>query len=186
MTYERLLDSAIDVFEENGYRAATISQIAQRAGADRTTFYLHFKNKSDVATGIARRHISPTGRHFYALSSLQTGELKEVRGWVKTVFEYWGAFPMELEVLCDAIVSDPELGRGAAEHTSHLADIVLKNAGRALSAKERRIAHRKVELLITAQRTAMFSILCRDEGSSLNETVEALAQLWQECLDRIH
>ncbi|WP_158598034.1 TetR/AcrR family transcriptional regulator [Noviherbaspirillum saxi] len=183
LTYERLLASAIEVFEETGYRAATIAQIAQHAGADRTTFYLHFKNKSDVATGIARRHTSATAKHFHALDNLSNPSLKDVRAWVKLIFNYWTGFSTELEVLCEAIASDAELSSLTADYNAHLANIVTRNSSHGMSAKERRIMRAKAMLLISTQRDAMFSILCRKQTAiSLNHIVDALASLWWECL----
>src|ERR1700756_4261765 len=44
-TRQRLLDAAEELFESVGYRSATIEEIANRAGANRATFYLHFQGK---------------------------------------------------------------------------------------------------------------------------------------------
>ncbi len=46
--YRRILDAAINVFAEQGFHQATISQIARRAGVADGTIYLYFKNKDDI------------------------------------------------------------------------------------------------------------------------------------------
>ena len=44
-TRERILEAAIQVFEERGFGAASVDQIAQRAGVAKGTVYLHFPSK---------------------------------------------------------------------------------------------------------------------------------------------
>ena len=46
--YQRILDAAIQVFAEQGFHQATISQIARAAGVADGTIYLYFKNKDDI------------------------------------------------------------------------------------------------------------------------------------------
>jgi AcrR family transcriptional regulator len=45
MTYELFLDVALELFTQKGYAATTVDNIAQAAGATRTTFYLHFASR---------------------------------------------------------------------------------------------------------------------------------------------
>ncbi|MHB9856946.1 TetR/AcrR family transcriptional regulator [Streptomyces sp. YIM S03343] len=44
----RLVRAALDLFVEQGYDATTVSQIADRAGLTRTTFFRHFPDKREV------------------------------------------------------------------------------------------------------------------------------------------
>lgn len=44
----RLVSAALDLFVEQGYDATTVSQIADRAGLTRTTFFRHFPDKREV------------------------------------------------------------------------------------------------------------------------------------------
>jgi TetR/AcrR family fatty acid metabolism transcriptional regulator len=46
--YQRILESAVKVFAENGYHESTISQIAREAGVADGTIYLYFKSKDDI------------------------------------------------------------------------------------------------------------------------------------------
>ena len=45
---EMLQEAAFELFLENGYEATTISQITQRAGVSRNTFFNYFTSKGDV------------------------------------------------------------------------------------------------------------------------------------------
>jgi AcrR family transcriptional regulator len=44
----RLLKAAIELFAERGYDATTVSEIAQRAGLTKRTFFRHFADKREV------------------------------------------------------------------------------------------------------------------------------------------
>lgn len=44
----RIIDAAVEVFAEKGFRAARISDIARSAGVADGTIYLYFKNKEDL------------------------------------------------------------------------------------------------------------------------------------------
>jgi AcrR family transcriptional regulator len=45
---ERLLNAALDLFAEQGYDSTTVTQIADRAGLTKTTFFRHFPDKREV------------------------------------------------------------------------------------------------------------------------------------------
>jgi AcrR family transcriptional regulator len=45
---DRLVAAAVDLFTEQGYDATTVTQIAQRAGVTRSTFFRHFPDKREV------------------------------------------------------------------------------------------------------------------------------------------
>ena len=45
---ERLVRAALDLFDEQGYSATTVTQIAERAGLTKSTFFRHFPDKREV------------------------------------------------------------------------------------------------------------------------------------------
>ena len=45
---ERLVLAALDLFAEQGYDNTTVTQIANRAGLTKTTFFRHFPDKREV------------------------------------------------------------------------------------------------------------------------------------------
>ena len=49
-TRRLLIDALIDLIVEEGYDAVTIREIVQKAGVNRSTFYLHFRDKQDIFT----------------------------------------------------------------------------------------------------------------------------------------
>lgn len=55
---DRILQTARDVFFEEGYGAATMSMIAARLGGSKATLYAYFKNKEDLFEEIIRDQCS--------------------------------------------------------------------------------------------------------------------------------
>ncbi len=47
-TNEIILNTAIDLFRQNGYSAVTINEICNMCGITKGTFYYHFKTKEDL------------------------------------------------------------------------------------------------------------------------------------------
>jgi AcrR family transcriptional regulator len=45
---ERLVVAAVDLFNEQGYDATTVTQIAERAGVTKSTFFRHFSDKREL------------------------------------------------------------------------------------------------------------------------------------------
>lgn len=54
-TRERLLDAAFDVFAETGLTAASVEQIAERAGFTRGAFYSNFDTKEELFLALMAR-----------------------------------------------------------------------------------------------------------------------------------
>ena len=55
---KQLIDAAVDTFEQVGYEAATMEQIAINAGAAKKTLYNHFENKEKLLEIIVDQCIS--------------------------------------------------------------------------------------------------------------------------------
>ncbi|MFE4263151.1 ScbR family autoregulator-binding transcription factor [Streptomyces sp. NPDC056883] len=51
-TRKTILSAAARIFEENGYQAATISQILREAGVTKGALYFHFQSKEELAQGV--------------------------------------------------------------------------------------------------------------------------------------
>jgi AcrR family transcriptional regulator len=56
-THARLLAAAIEVFGERGFEAATVDEIATRAGYSKGAFYFHFPSKEDIFLELLRCYV---------------------------------------------------------------------------------------------------------------------------------
>jgi len=52
MTRNLLLDKGLELFNQQGYSATTVDDIAAGVGTTRTTFYLHFPSKGDLVRSL--------------------------------------------------------------------------------------------------------------------------------------
>lgn len=52
---EEILDKALDVFVDEGYKDTTFQKIAERCGITRTILYLYFKNKKEIFSACIKR-----------------------------------------------------------------------------------------------------------------------------------
>ena len=48
LTKNKVFETAIELIKENGYDNVTISQICEKAGVAKGTFYVHYKSKEDI------------------------------------------------------------------------------------------------------------------------------------------
>jgi AcrR family transcriptional regulator len=67
-----ILDAALDVFSENGFAAARLDDVAQKAGVAKGTLYLYFPDKETLFEELLRGLASPVLERFAALSADQT------------------------------------------------------------------------------------------------------------------
>lgn len=56
-TVSRILDAALEQFEDVGIRKTTLEDIARRAGVDRVTVYRRLGSKNDVASAVVARDL---------------------------------------------------------------------------------------------------------------------------------
>src|ERR1041384_4885221 len=68
-TKERILQAALEVFEERGYHAASIDLIAAKAGTTKGAVYYYFADKQDLARDLHARIIERLRTE--ALNSIQ-------------------------------------------------------------------------------------------------------------------
>ncbi len=100
---KRILGAARSILAENGYAAATISQIAAKAGVSRGLLHYYFKNKEEMLISVARHNIDNilvTTRSIFAaakspeqlgidLSKALRGILEGDPEFFQLVFESW-------------------------------------------------------------------------------------------------
>ncbi|SEA23676.1 transcriptional regulator, TetR family [Lachnospiraceae bacterium NK3A20] len=75
---EALLNTAFDLFTQQGITNTSIANIVERAGVAKGTFYLYFKDKYDLRDRLIRHKASQIlGRAYNALETAQLSTLEE-------------------------------------------------------------------------------------------------------------
>lgn len=146
LTYDRLLDAALAVFRVSGYRAATIDQITTEAGANRATFYLHFKDKIGVAAGLARRLTAGHAQQFLALNKITDPTMNDVRAWLQNYIAIRSEDLVLGQMVTEALSSEPEFALEYLEYMGRIADR-MTNALARWSGKRRQVTRSKIVLV---------------------------------------
>lgn len=146
-TRERLLDAAFEVFTERGFREATVDQITSRGGANRATFYLHFKDKVEVAAGLGRRIGSQAAREFQQLGELHSPTRVDVRNWVKHHLDFVAHNRLLSQMLNEASCAEPRFAAEYSIYLGRVADVMMNGYLDRWPEQERVTARTRIILL---------------------------------------
>jgi len=85
---KQLLNAAQDVFAANGYHAAAMDEIAERAGVSKPVLYQHFPGKLELYMALLEMHVDELiERVTHAMNSTTDNKLR-VRNAVSAYFEF--------------------------------------------------------------------------------------------------
>ncbi len=85
---DEVLDAAIALFVEKGYAAATVQEIASRAGLSKGAVYLYFPSKAAVLEGLVERAISPIAQTALGHLSSFSGDPRPLIAQVLKAFAF--------------------------------------------------------------------------------------------------
>ena len=180
-TRDRLLDAAFEVFQEAGFRAATVEQIVKRAGANRATFYLHFTDKLDVAAGLGRRSAARVADRFRLLDNLVAPTRADVRAWLEEDLINRGKERVSIGVNHEALTADPRFGQEYVDYFGRVADRVMVNTVARWPAERRPLARSKIVCLFLMLHRVQFHLLSQELDFGSADVLEALTDiLWNE------
>lgn len=127
-TRKRLFEAAEEVFGEQGFDAASISEITRRAGVAQGTFYLYFESKQAIFSELVR-HIGRDLRHTIAeaVEGLEDRIEVERKGF-ETFFEYVRRHPNMYRIVRQAEFVDREAFRDYYESIADRYRVGLEKA----------------------------------------------------------
>lgn len=117
-TRQRLLDTALDLFESKGYASTTIDDIAAAAGTTRVTFYAHFPSRRAImAALIARlnkileRQESPEHRSTAValVDVVHAGTAEAIGTWLREQSARWPVIRPYISSASVAAAVEPEI-----------------------------------------------------------------------------
>ena len=82
-----ILAAALDVFAENGFAAARLDDVAQKAGVAKGTLYLYFPDKEALFEALLQGLVSPVLERIQALSADQTLPSSAALGGILSLFQ---------------------------------------------------------------------------------------------------
>ncbi|WP_204113061.1 TetR family transcriptional regulator C-terminal domain-containing protein [Shimia biformata] len=107
---KRILDAALEVFSQHGYRGATLDQIAEQAGLSKPNILYYFGGKEDIHVTLLNKlmdswldpldHLDPDG-----------SPLEEILAYVRRKVEMTREFPRESRLFANEILQGaPRMG----------------------------------------------------------------------------
>ena len=118
-THQRIYDTAIGLFQQDGFEQVSVGQIAAGAGVSVPTFYAHYPSKEHLVMQL------PTADDIAALLASQPAELpvgERIRRAAPLFFAQWD---MEVQLVRWRIIATtPSLRRRAAEFERATAELV--------------------------------------------------------------
>lgn len=83
-----ILDSAISLFNENGYEKTSIAQISRKAGVGKGTVYSYFDTKKSIIKGFCEYELEKVHQQLIAQSNRDTSVLEQMLIIYMTEFQH--------------------------------------------------------------------------------------------------
>ncbi|QCP50347.1 TetR/AcrR family transcriptional regulator [Trinickia violacea] len=180
-TRDRILDAAFEIFQEVGFRAATVDEIMKRAGAGRATFYLHFKDKMEIAAGIGRRSGVVVAERFRRLDSLVAPTRADVRAWLEEDVAERRNNDVLVHVIHEAMTTDPGFGQEYLDYCGRIAQRVMVNTIARWPEERQALARSRFVCLFIMLDRVEFHMLCQGLNFGGCDPLDAVAEiLWNE------
>lgn len=162
-TRQSLLTHALRLFQEQGYVATTIDDIATAVGTTRVTFYAHFPNKTELMRALfgelnrqldrredSEEHRSTAGS---LVDAAREGTFAAIRAWIGVQAARWPDIKPYITVVEEAAAVDPEMRELREAWFDEVIDDItagLAAAGRFDEATRRYRGYLAMELLNSA------------------------------------
>lgn len=114
---EEILTAAITVFSQKGYHDTTISELIEKAGIARGTFYLYFENKRQIFDSILDNLLLEIDRCIRTIQIGQIGQIGEKDSEKANPLDQLKA---NLTRLFTLFIENPELSRILLRHATGL------------------------------------------------------------------
>ncbi|SHN40075.1 TetR/AcrR family transcriptional regulator [Cryptosporangium aurantiacum] len=185
-TRRKLLDAARVVFQERGFTAATIDDIVEGAGASRGTYYLYFKNKSEVIAELAAEYQADAERLLASLTELTDPTAADLRNWVQSYADLVATHRSTIRSWIQAESAAKDLRTASDAQMSGYLDSLADWIGavrtsRGLAEDPEVTRTRATALLLQIERLCFFWLI---RGWEMDRTivVDVLADAWQSAL----
>ena len=100
---ELILEAALEVFSANGFRGATIDQIAEAAGMSKPNLLYYFRRKEDIHETLIQRLLDTWLAPLRELDNVGD-PLTELRGYIRRKLEMARDYPRESRLFANEIL----------------------------------------------------------------------------------
>lgn len=147
LTRRRLLTAVRAVLEESDYSAATVDEIAGRAGTSRATFYLHFRSKAEAVAALLE-DVTPSDRGWYAALDAAIGSPARLRHWMDDALRWYESHARLLAALNEAGAVERTVAERRSASIDRLVSTMPGYLGRGRGDADRARAQLQLQLLV--------------------------------------
>lgn len=180
LTREQILAAARDAFAENGYRGATISDIARRARVGRATFYLHFAGKAELAGELGRAIHPEMLRHLRSLGK-ESLSPDRIEAWLAETLRIIRSFGPIPAIVAEAIGYQRDLADTMLDALREAAEQLSRDLERAGNRPDDLDAG-QLTLLLMATSELMVVLFGPDPAPTDARRLADLTRLWGRVL----
>lgn len=181
--------AAVEVFAERGFEAASLDEIARRAGVTKPLLYRHFASKTELYIRLLEDETDDLLRGVAAAVAAETDPLARLRAGIDAFFDHVERRPLARRLLFRDPDARPELAaaheRVQSEMTAALAGLLDSNPRLLASDPERELT---IELFAHVLKTALNGIAAwwlEHPGTERRTVVERTMQLLAPGLDAL-
>jgi AcrR family transcriptional regulator len=183
-TRQRLIDGALQMFQEAGYAATTVDDIAAAAGASRATFYLHFASKLELVRDLAEGLKPEIGAYYDSLDQIlvEDDSYEALREWMVSAVGWFDAHPTFVAIIEEVGAVERLEGGNELVPATYIPDRMPKFLAR----KPRRQRERfrlRISLLVAELTGACRMWFAGDFDVTFDDLVDELTELWHTRLE---
>lgn len=177
-TRHRLEQAALRLLAKHGYRETSVGQIVEMAGTTRTTFYDHFRGKSELIDVAQERKIAPALIHLCErLDSHQPLTRGVLRAWLDEYAEAWQRIRVYFDAYSEASRTDHAVGATILPN-SYAVTAHMRRFLAGFNEAERPAAHDRLVLLFNALDHLMHVTQLMDDPPASRRMFDALTDLY--------
>jgi AcrR family transcriptional regulator len=184
---ERLVDAATDLVRERSFDELSVAEVTGRAGIERTIFYRHFDDLSDLLLRAATEAIESLYDAQVELDAdREEGDLETVRAAIEPAVRVYQRHGPVLRAVTEAGASNPQIAARGAELRRRFNELVAGSLARLPGLRENPPADvaesaRALNLLNEAYLRDAFG---HEPRVSAEAAIQTLTEIWAAFLDR--
>lgn len=174
LTRTRLIGAALEKFNELGYHATRIEDIAGAAGASRSTFYLHFNSKIAIVHELIAI-VAPEAEEIFArLDALESVSRESLHATITEFVEFYTRHGRAMRAIEDAIAVDREVEAVYQPTISRFAEGLAKHIGHGNSDAQLRATL----LIVQLERFCFMWIVRGGWNLDREQTISSITDIW--------
>jgi AcrR family transcriptional regulator len=185
VTHERLLNAAKELLEKKNAESITVDQIAKHAGTNRTTFYLHFEDKTDIAFKIRARYRSGDIQTISRYLSGPDGISKaDISSWIRHRARFFSKHREIIKLGTESLNKRPEHVREFLDQTREILKTAFAGFLSRFGDDEQDLVLAELLLCSVMLNRYLYMTVIQDLKMPFKKAPDAMVNIWFNLLTR--